>query len=85
MDRQAGDGVRFSLDGLVKGTYYLRVRGALRTGGVRATNPNYTLTLKTPVLTIGPDRYEPNNDRGHATDLGTGDTVTRVGVDARDG
>ncbi|MDX1927507.1 MAG: pre-peptidase C-terminal domain-containing protein [Pirellulaceae bacterium] len=47
------------------GTYFLKVTGF---GG--ATNPAYSLRLNTPVVDIPADRFEVNNTRETATNLG---------------
>lgn len=87
----AGDGDQETIDvsGLVAGKYYVDVYGY---GG--AYNPSYQLTINTqpdPVAppVIGGDRYEPNNTRDAAQNLGviaengswTGLSIPRGDVD----
>ena len=63
-----GDREQVSLGGLPAGIYYVHVYGY-----ACATNPDYTLTLNTPVQ-VADDPYEANggnNDPTHATALGT--------------
>ncbi|MGA2497793.1 MAG: clostripain-related cysteine peptidase [Tepidisphaeraceae bacterium] len=57
---------KVSLSNLAAGTYYVYVYGF---NG--ATNPDYTLTINTPVVTLPPDAYEPNDTLAQASDLGT--------------
>ncbi len=54
-----------SLRNLPAGTYLLKVTGF---GG--ATNPAYSLRLNTPIADIPADRYEVNNTRATAANLG---------------
>ncbi len=56
---------KVSLSGLAAGTYYIYVYGFKG-----AKNPDYTLNIDTPVLTIPPDAYEPNDTLDQASDLG---------------
>lgn len=53
-----------SLQNLPAGTYRLRVYGF---GG--DTNPDYSLQINAPTLTIEPDRFEVNNSQATAADL----------------
>ncbi|MFI5381185.1 MAG: clostripain-related cysteine peptidase [Tepidisphaerales bacterium] len=57
---------KVSLSNLAAATYYIYVYGF---NG--ATNPDYTLTIDTPVVTLQPDAYEPNDTLDQASDLGT--------------
>ena len=56
-----GDSEVMSLNGLLAGSYYVKVYGYLG-----ATNPNYSLT----VYSVEPDRFEPNDTASTATDIG---------------
>ncbi len=59
-----GTGKSISLSGLPAGDYYATVSG--HNG---ATNPHYTLTIDAPSIVAAADRFEPNNDLAHATNL----------------
>ena len=61
-----GDSEEISLDRLAAGIYYVQVYGYRG-----ATNPDYTLTINAvPSSTAGLDRFEPNDIRSAAHELG---------------
>jgi hypothetical protein len=62
LSSNSGNEQQIALDGFKPGTYSLAVFGA--------ANPAYTLTIDAPPRLVR-DRFEPNDDSLHATDLGT--------------
>jgi hypothetical protein len=57
-------GAQISLQGLAAGTYYVEI------WGYAGARNDYDLAIEAPPETLDPDRFEPNDTRAAATDLG---------------